>query len=89
MLFISTHENNYLCGGVNYDQDAAKEKQRRRKRKYSVLIVIYAPAEVIICLSANIPRNRLGASIDDAQYELANVSNMCSNEACNITPASA
>ena len=56
MLYISTRENNYLVGGVNYDEDAAKEKQWRRKRKYSVLIVIYGPAEVI-CLSANIPRN--------------------------------
>ena len=42
--------NNYLCGGVNHKEDA-------------VLLVIYAPAEVIIFLSADIPRNGLGASL--------------------------
>ena len=62
--YISTEENTYLCGGVNYEEDAAKEKRRRKKRNIpfpspsfflrSVLFVFNAPAEVIIFLSADI-----------------------------------
>ena len=70
---ISTEENNYLCGGVKYEEDAAKEKRRRRKRNIpflspsfflrSVLFVVYAPAEVNIFFSADIPWNRLGEGL--------------------------
>ena len=35
----------------------------RRKNEGEVLVVVYAPAEVIIFLSTDIPRNRLGASL--------------------------
>ena len=49
--YTSTKEYVYLCGGVNYEEIAAKEKQ-------------YGTAEVIKFLSADIPRNRLKASLE-------------------------
>ena len=61
--YISTQENNYLCGDVKYDEATAKEKRLLR----SILVVVYAPAEVIVFLSADIPRNRLGASLPIVQ----------------------
>ena len=36
---LSTKENDYICGGENHEEDAAKEK---------VLFVAYAPVEGII-----------------------------------------
>ena len=55
-------------GGVNHAEDAAKEKETESNIPFpspsffprSALFVIYTPAEVIIFLSADIPRNRLG-----------------------------
>ena len=34
--YISSEEDYYLYGGVNYEEDAAKEQGRRRKRLLSV-----------------------------------------------------
>ena len=50
----STEENNYLCGGVNYEEDAAKESIR----------TVPKSAEVIIFLSADFSLNTLGASLN-------------------------
>ena len=33
--YISTKEHSYFCGGVNYEEDAAKEKRRGRKLNVS------------------------------------------------------
>ena len=38
--YISTEENNYLCGGVKYEEDVPSQRP-----------LSYAPAEVIIFLS--------------------------------------
>ena len=71
--YISTKEYDYFCGGVYYEEVAAREKQTRKKQKIlfhcpslflrSVLSMAYAPEEVIIFLSADIPQNRRGASL--------------------------
>ena len=74
---ISAKEHSYFCGGVNHEEDAAKDKRRRRKRNSKqfpspsiffrrVLFVVYAPAEVIIFLSADFHGIDLERFIHDA-----------------------